>query len=108
GVSLETCFAQSFGPTPSEAQRALADRIAQQSEGKIILRAFKKEVALEGIMREDGSFQTSRDACTVMFEAQVEVVEPCRWATRFEGKPLAFKTLKADQPEPKDFRDVIE
>jgi hypothetical protein len=102
-AALDQCRAQSSGPSVSEARQALLSRIEQQSGGRITLASFN------GVGMKMGSMELNGlEACTVDFEARIEFTEHCRWAARFEGRPLTFKTFKIGQEGPAGARDLIE
>ena len=79
----------SGGPSTAEAQRALQNRIEQQSSGRITLLSFKPTATKFADVELE-----NRVFCLLEFEAQVGFTEPCRWAFQSGGRPLTFNTLK--------------
>jgi hypothetical protein len=86
----------SGGPSPTEARRALEQRIKQQSSARIALLEFAPlNASLSDVELDDSTF------CQVEFTALIEFTEPCLWAVRHQGRPLTFQTLPVPgQPDP--------
>jgi hypothetical protein len=82
----------SGGPSSEAAQAALAERISQQSEGKILLLSFQPTKTKMATVDLKG-----KSYCEFGFEAQVEFTGPSRWAIRYDGKPLTFNVLESNQ-----------
>lgn len=92
------------GPTGEQAKELLKERIQEQSEGQITLFGFRQISTRPLDLELNGKV-----AYAVEFEAGVEFVSPCRWASRHRGSPLTFVLLKPESNlRSADPRNVIE
>jgi len=92
------------GPTGEQAKEVIKQRIQEQSEGQITLFGFRQIVTRPLDLELNG-----KATFAVEFEAGVEFVAPCRWASRHLGKPLTFFILKPESNfRSADPRNVIE
>ncbi len=79
------------GPNGGQAQEVLKQRIQEQSAGQAALFGFR-QLSIRPLDLEINGSQ----ACAVEFEAGVEFATPCRWASRYQGRPLTFVILKPE------------
>ena len=92
----------SSSPSVGDGERAVQDRIKQESEGRIKLVKFEKT---NGLQAEVGGVKTY----AMEFTAEIEFTEDCKWVTGMFGMQLGFRTSK---PLPKganaleQFRDA--
>src|SRR6266567_1546956 len=78
----------SSSPSAGDGERAIQDRIRQESEGRIRLTNFQKDNGAQGELM---GFKIYR----LEFTANVEFAEDCKWVTGFMGSQLGFRTTKA-------------
>ena len=89
----------------SEPQVALQKLIDQQSGGRIKITSF----ANTGSMGHNTIMEVNGEKIhPVVFTAKLKVVGPCKWAFRFEGRPLTFNTYNSDDTNAPISKDVIE
>jgi len=81
----------SGGPAPELAEAPLKARIAEQSGGDIKLVRFKLLGSKFANIEID-----KQQMVAASFEADVVIPKPCRWAFRYRGQPLQFRTADID------------
>ena len=95
---------QSGHATGDQAKELLHQRIKDQSEGRITLFGFRT-IATRTLDLELAGKLTS----SVEFEAGIEFDAPCRWASRYQGRPMTFVVLKPEADyRAADARHVLE
>jgi len=92
-IAFSAIAADENRPSATDARSALQSRMEQQSNGRIKLTDFRTTADKTGLMEINGE-----KIYPVVFAVRVEVVGPCKWASRQDGKPLTFNTYTFDDP----------
>jgi TPR repeat protein len=75
----------SSSPSSGDGERAIQDRIKDQSEGRIKLARFEKTNGAQGELMGLKFY-------ALEFEAETEFTEDCKWLNGVSGQPLSFRT----------------
>ncbi len=81
----------SSSPSVGDGERAIHNRIIEESESRIKLTKFEKTNGQSG---EPMGFKIY----AMDFQAEIEFADDCKWVTGFGGLEMGFRTLKVQTP----------
>lgn len=77
----------SSSPSSGDGERAIQNRISEQSQGRIKLNKFNKSDAVQGEVMGVKFY-------SLEFDAEIEFTEDCKWVVGMFGQQLSFQTSK--------------